>query len=73
MVVSGLSFTQMVRHYGPVRTSMITSVVPATSAMGAVLLLGEPLHAHLLWGLLCVTLGILGGVWAAKPAAVKAT
>ena len=72
VVVSGLSFTQMVRHYGPVRTSMITSVVPATSAMGAVLLLGEPLHAHLLWGLLCVTLGILGGVWAAKPTAVKA-
>ena len=72
VVVSGLSFTQMVRHYGPVRTSMITSVVPATSAMGAVLRLGEPLHAHLLWGLLCVTLGILGGVWAAKPATVKA-
>ncbi len=71
VVVSGLSFTQMVRHYGPVRTSMITAVVPATSAMGAVLILGEPLHPHLLWGLLCVTLGILGGVWAAKPAAAK--
>jgi drug/metabolite transporter (DMT)-like permease len=72
VVVSGISFSQMVRHYGPVRTSMITSVVPSTSAMCAVLILGEPLNAHLVGGLVCVTLGILAGVWAAKPAPAKA-
>ena len=73
VVVSGISFSQMVRHYGPVRTSMITSVVPSTSAMCAVLFLGEPLNAHLVGGLVCVTLGILAGVWAAKPAPAKPT
>ena len=64
---------QVVRHYGPVRTSMITSVVPSTSAVCAVLFLGEPLNAHLVGGLVCVTLGILAGVWAAKPAPAKPT
>jgi drug/metabolite transporter (DMT)-like permease len=71
VVVSGISVSQMVRHYGPVRTSMITSVVPSTSAMCAVLFLGEPLNAHLVGGLVCVTLGILAGVWAAKPPPAK--
>ena len=70
VVISGVTFTQMIRHYGPVRSTMITAVVPGLSALGAVLLLGEPLHWHLAAGLLLVTAGILFGVRAA-PAALK--
>jgi hypothetical protein len=36
-----------------------------------VLFLGEPLNAHLVGGLVCVTLGILAGVWAANPPTAK--
>ena len=68
VVISGITFTQMVRHFGPVRTTMITALVPGLSAMGAVLLLGEPMHWNLLAGLALVTGGILLGVRPAKPA-----
>jgi drug/metabolite transporter (DMT)-like permease len=47
---------------------MITSLVPGLSALGAVWLLGEPLDAHLILGLLMVTGGILFGVQKAVPA-----
>jgi drug/metabolite transporter (DMT)-like permease len=67
VVISGISFTKMVQHFGPVRTTMITALVPGLSALGAVLLLGEPLHWNLLAGLVLVTLGILFGVRAAAP------
>jgi drug/metabolite transporter (DMT)-like permease len=62
VVISGITFTQMVRHFGPVRSTMITSLVPGLSAMGAVWLLGEPMHWNLLAGLLLVTAGIVFGV-----------
>ena len=65
VVISGITFTQMVRHFGPVRTTMITALVPGLSAMGAVLFLGEPLSPYLLAGLALVTVGILFGVRAA--------
>ena len=48
---------------------MITALVPGLSALAAVVLLGEPLHWHLLLGLACVTAGILLGVRAVRPAA----
>lgn len=67
VVISGITFTQMVRHFGPVRSTMITSLVPGLSALGAVSLLGEPLHPHLLIGLALVTLGIVFGVRTAAP------
>lgn len=67
VVISGISFTQMVRHFGPVRSTMITSLVPGLSALGAGLFLGEPLHPHLLAGLALVTLGIVFGVRASAP------
>ncbi|MDP3701537.1 MAG: DMT family transporter [Hylemonella sp.] len=67
VVISGITFTQMVRHFGPVRSTMITSLVPGLSAMGAVWLLGEPLHWNLLAGLLLVTAGIVFGVRAVAP------
>ena len=47
----------------------ITAMVPGLSAMGAVLLLGEPLHWNLVVGLLLVTGGILFGVRAAAQRA----
>ena len=67
VVISGITFTQMVRHFGPVRTTMITALVPGLSALGAVALLGEPMHWNLLAGLALVTGGILLGVRAARP------
>jgi drug/metabolite transporter (DMT)-like permease len=68
VVISGITFTQMVRHYGPVRSTMITALVPGLSALGAVWFLGEPMHWNLLAGLALVTSGILFGVRQVKPA-----
>ena len=71
VVISGISFTKMVQHFGPVRTTMITALVPGLSAFGAVVFLGEPLNWNLAAGLALVTLGILFGVRAAAPIAIK--
>ena len=67
VVISGITFVQMVRAFGPVRSTMITALVPGLSALGAVLWLGEPLGWNLLAGLALVTAGILFGVRAARP------
>ena len=71
VVISGITFTKMIQHFGPVRSTMITALVPGLSALGAVLFLGEPLAWNLAAGLALVTLGILFGVRAAAPAVVK--
>jgi drug/metabolite transporter (DMT)-like permease len=73
VVISGITFTQMVRHYGPVRSTMITALVPGLSALGAVWFLGEPMHWNLLAGLALVTSGILFGVRQAKKPVVAPT
>ena len=74
VVVSGISFTRMIQYFGPVRSTMITAVVPGSSALAAVFFLGEPLYWNLVAGLLLVTAGILFGVFGAaaarKPAPV---
>ena len=71
VVISGITFTKMVEYFGPVRTTMLTAVVPGLSALGAVVFLNEPLYWNLLAGLLLVTLGIVVGVRASgKSAAV---
>jgi drug/metabolite transporter (DMT)-like permease len=62
VAISGISFAQMIRSYGPVKSTMITALVPGLSALGAVLLLGEPMSWNLLVGLALVTCGILFGV-----------
>jgi len=62
VVISGIAFVQMVRAFGPVRSTMVTALVPGLSALGAVLLLGEPLGWNLAGGLALVTAGILFGV-----------
>ena len=73
VVISGITFTQMVRHFGPVRSTMITALVPGLPALGAVAVLGEPMHWNLLAGLALVTGGILLGVRSAKPSSAPAT
>ncbi|HMS26731.1 MAG TPA: DMT family transporter [Burkholderiaceae bacterium] len=62
VVISGISFTKMIQHFGPIRSTMLTALVPGLSALGAVFFLGEPLHATLILGLVSVTVGILFGV-----------
>lgn len=62
VVISGITFVRMVGYFGPVRSTMITALVPGLSALGAVLLLGEPLQWNLWAGLLLVTVGITFGV-----------
>ncbi|MBX3656586.1 MAG: DMT family transporter [Ramlibacter sp.] len=73
VVISGITFTTMIRHFGPVRSTMITALVPGLSALGAVVFLGEPLYWNLLAGLGLVTAGILFGVRAARPAIAPET
>jgi drug/metabolite transporter (DMT)-like permease len=62
VVISGITFTKMVQYFGPIRSTMLTAVVPGLSAMGAVIFLGEPMYWNLLAGLCLVTLGIVVGV-----------
>ena len=62
VVISGITFTKMIQYFGPVRSTMMTAVVPGLSALGAVLFLGEPLYWNLMAGLALVTLGIVVGV-----------
>ena len=66
VVISGITFTRMIQHFGPVRSTMMTAVVPGLAALSAVLLLGEPLHWNLAAGLALVTLGIVFGVRPAR-------
>ncbi|OYU45999.1 MAG: EamA family transporter [Burkholderiales bacterium PBB4] len=69
VVISGISFTRMIQHFGPVRSTMITALVPGLSAMAAVIFLGEPLGWNLVVGLVLVTAGILFGVRQSKQVA----
>lgn len=62
VVIAGITFTKMIQHFGPVRSTMMTSVVPALASISAVMVLGEPLHWNLAVGLALVTLGIVFGV-----------
>lgn len=68
VVISGIAFTRMIQYYGPVRSTMITALVPGLSAIGAVLFLDEPMYWNLGAGLALVTTGILLGVLRKSPA-----
>lgn len=72
VVISGITFNKMIQHYGPVRSTMITALVPGLSALAAVVFLGEPLHWNLALGLVLVTVGILFGVRRATSATAAA-
>lgn len=67
VVISGITFTRMIEYFGPVRSTMITALVPGLSALGAVIFLGEPMLWNLLAGLVLVTVGIAFGVQQRKP------
>lgn len=69
VVISGITFVRMIQYFGPVRSTMITALVPGLSALGAVIFLGEPLQWNLMAGLVLVTVGILFGV--RKAVAIK--
>ena len=62
VVISGMTFTKMIQHFGPVRSTMITALVPGLSAVAAVIFLGEPMAWNLIAGLALVTIGIVFGV-----------
>ena len=62
VVISGITFTKMIEYFGPVRTTMLTAIVPGSSAICAVIFLSEPLYWNLVAGLALVTLGIVVGV-----------
>jgi drug/metabolite transporter (DMT)-like permease len=62
VVVSGITFNMMIRTFGPVRSTMLTAVVPGLSALSAAVLLGEPLPWNVVCGLTLVTAGIVFGV-----------
>ena len=68
VVISGITFVRMVETFGPIRSTMITAVVPGLSALAAVLFLGEPLYWNLLLGVALVTVGIVFGVKPVTPA-----
>lgn len=67
MLIAGFAFTQVVATFGPVRTTMMTALVPSLAALAAVPLLGEPLTGAALGGLVCVTAGLLVGLRAPAP------
>jgi drug/metabolite transporter (DMT)-like permease len=71
VVISGITFTKMIQHFGPVRSTMITALVPGLSALSAALVLGEPLSWNVLAGLGLVTAGILFGVRKVASSAPK--
>jgi drug/metabolite transporter (DMT)-like permease len=62
VVISGVAFVRMIETFGPVRSTMLTAVVPGLSALGAAWWLAEPLPANVLIGLALVTVGIVFGV-----------
>jgi drug/metabolite transporter (DMT)-like permease len=70
VVISGMTFTKMIQHFGPVRSTMITALVPGLSAISAVIFLGEPLGWNVLAGLTLVTAGIVFGVRKVVPIAI---
>ncbi len=69
VVISGITFTKMIQYFGPVRSTMITALVPGLSALGAVIFLNELMSWNLLAGLALVTAGIVFGVRQSAPAA----
>ena len=71
VVISGITFVRMVETFGPIRSTMITAVVPSLSAIAAVIFLGEPLYWNLLLGLALATVGIVFGVRSVTPTAVS--
>jgi drug/metabolite transporter (DMT)-like permease len=67
MLLAGLAYTRVVTTFGPVRTTMVTALVPPLAALSAVPILGETLGVAALAGLGCVTAGLLLGLRSVRP------
>jgi drug/metabolite transporter (DMT)-like permease len=61
-IVGNIGFTLMLKHFGPVRSTMMTALVPSLSALSAVYFLGEPLYWNLMAGLALALTGVALGI-----------
>jgi len=59
--IAGLLFAYAIHHIGPQRATLMLALVPGLSALAAVPLLGEPLDAVTLAGVMLVTVGAVLG------------
>ncbi len=66
VAIAGIAYTRAVEALGPLTTTSITAIVPATAALAAWPILGEPLSALAIGGVALVTLGMLVGVRASR-------
>jgi drug/metabolite transporter (DMT)-like permease len=62
-IVGNIGFTLMLKYFGPVRSTMMTALVPSLSALSAVYFLGEPLYWNLIAGLVLALSGVALGVF----------
>ena len=60
-MIAGLLFAYAIHHIGPQRATLMLALVPGLSAVAAVPLLGEPLDAVTLAGVVLVTVGAVLG------------
>jgi drug/metabolite transporter (DMT)-like permease len=70
-IVGNIGFTLMLKSFGPVRTTMMTALVPSLASLSAVFVLGEPLYWNLIAGLVLALAGVVIGVMSASKAAVQ--
>ncbi|MEN9586426.1 MAG: hypothetical protein RIT15_1, partial [Pseudomonadota bacterium] len=61
-IVGNIGFTMMLKAFGPVRTTMMTALVPSLAALSAVFFLGEPLYWNLIAGLALALSGVVLGI-----------
>jgi drug/metabolite transporter (DMT)-like permease len=61
-IVGNIGFTMMLKTFGPVKTTMMTALVPSLSALSAVHFLGEPLYWNLIAGLVLALTGVILGI-----------
>lgn len=61
-IVGNIGFTLMLKYFGPVRSTMMTALVPSLSALSAVYFLGEPLYWNLIAGLVLALSGVALGI-----------
>jgi drug/metabolite transporter (DMT)-like permease len=72
-LLASVLFTTANLTIGPIKTSLVLTVVPALSALAGIPLLGEPLQVPAACGLVAVSIGALLGAWQprANPAASR--
>ena len=70
-IVGNIGFTLMLKHFGPVRSTMMTALVPSLASLSAVFFLGEPLYWNLVAGLLLALIVVVIGVMSASKNTVR--